>query len=123
MSHFHNLKVVEVTRETPEAVAVGFEIPSDLKSEYQFTAGQYLTLAFEIGGSEERRSYSLCSSPSEEVLKVAVKEVEGGKVSTHINRNLKVGDVVKVLPPEGNFTLKTDGLHHHTYVAFVAGSE
>ncbi|MCB9195332.1 MAG: 2Fe-2S iron-sulfur cluster binding domain-containing protein [Flavobacteriales bacterium] len=122
MSHFHNLKVVEVTRETPEAVAVGFEIPADLKEEFKFEAGQYLTLSFNIGGSEERRAYSLCSSPSENILRVAVKEVEGGKVSTHVNRNLSVGDVVKVMPPQGNFTLKTSNLHAQTYVAFAAGS-
>ncbi len=122
MSHFHSLKVAEVARETPEAVAVGFEIPAELKGEYAFTAGQYLTLAFDINGAEERRAYSLCSSPSEAILRVAVKEVEGGKVSTHINRNLKVGDVVKVLPPQGNFTLKTSNLHAQTYVAFAAGS-
>lgn len=122
MSHFHNLKVVEITRETPESVAVGFEIPSDLKEEYQFTAGQYLTLAFEIDGKEERRAYSLCSAPTEEILRVAVKEVTGGKVSTHINRNLAVGDTVKVLSPQGHFTLKTSHLHAHTYVAFAAGS-
>lgn len=122
MSHFHNLKVVEITRETPEAVAVGFEIPVDLKNEYQFTAGQYLTLSFEIEGKEERRAYSLCSSPSEDILKVAVKEVEGGKVSTHINRNLKEGDVVRVLPPQGNFKLETSHLHAQTYVGFAAGS-
>jgi ring-1,2-phenylacetyl-CoA epoxidase subunit PaaE len=122
MSHFHNLKVVEVIRETPEAVSVGFEIPADLKGEYAFTAGQYLTLSFDINGSEERRAYSLCSAPSEAILRVAVKEVEGGKVSTHINRNLKEGDVVKVLPPQGNFTLETSNLHAQTYVAFAAGS-
>lgn len=122
MSQFHNLKVVEVTRETPEAVAVGFEIPANLVGDFKFTAGQYLTLSFDINGNEERRAYSLCSSPSETVLRVAVKEVEGGKVSTHINRNLKVGDVVKVMPPQGNFVLKTDRLHAQTYVAFAAGS-
>lgn len=122
MSHFHSLKVVEITRETEEAVSVGFEIPSQLKEEYKFTAGQYLTLSFVLDGSKERRAYSICSSPSEAILKVAVKEVEGGKVSTHVNRNLKVGDVVEVMVPQGNFTLETSHLHAQTYVAFAAGS-
>lgn len=122
MSQFHSLKVAEVIRETPEAVSVGFEIPSELEGEYAFTAGQYLTLSFDINGTEERRAYSLCSSPSEAILRVAVKEVEGGKVSTHINRNVKAGDVVKVLPPQGNFTLETNSGQAKSYVAFAAGS-
>ncbi|MCB9198473.1 MAG: 2Fe-2S iron-sulfur cluster binding domain-containing protein [Flavobacteriales bacterium] len=122
MSHFHSLKVVEVNRETEDAVSVGFEIPANLSEQFKFTAGQYLTLSFTIDGKNERRAYSLCSSPSDKILKVAVKEVTGGKVSTYINRNLKVGDVVEVMAPIGNFVLTTSHLHAQTYVAFAAGS-
>ncbi len=122
MSNFHNLKVVEINKETNDTVSVGFEIPDALKSDFQFVAGQYLTLSFQINGKEERRSYSLCSSPSESILKVAVKEIPNGLVSSHINRNLKVGDEVKVMQPEGGFLLETNRLSAQKYVAFAAGS-
>jgi len=122
MAQFHDLKVVDVKRETVDTVSVGFEIPGNLKSDFAFTAGQYLTLSFDINGNEERRAYSLCSAPSEEVLRVAVKQVDGGKVSTHINQNLNAGDVVKVMAPEGGFVLASNAGNAKTYVAFAAGS-
>ena len=122
MSHFHNLKVVEVIKETNDTVSIGFEVPAELKSAYAFTAGQYLTLSIKIDGKEERRAYSLCSSPSSEIIRVAVKEVANGKVSTYVNRTLKVGDVLSVMIPEGGFTLKTNQLSAQKYVAFAAGS-
>src|SRR5690606_39089642 len=53
---FHELKVTEIARQTPEAVAVAFEIPDDLKDAFAFRPGQYLTLATDIDGKEARRS-------------------------------------------------------------------
>lgn len=121
MSQFFPLKVASITRETNDTVAVGFEIPAELKANFQFKAGQYLTLSFVINGKEERRSYSLCSSPSESILQVAVKEVANGLMSTHINRNLTVGTVVNVMPPLGGFLIEPNGVAKK-YVAFAAGS-
>src|SRR2546430_8985123 len=86
VSKFHTLKVKEINRETPEAVSVGFDVPVDLKEDYTYKQGQYLTLRFIIGGEEIRRSYSICSSPFEkDKLEVAIKKVKGGKVSGYIN--------------------------------------
>jgi ring-1,2-phenylacetyl-CoA epoxidase subunit PaaE len=121
MSQFYALKVASITKETNDTVSVGFEIPSDLKAIFQFKAGQYLTLGFTLNGKDERRAYSLCSSPSESELKVAVKAVANGVVSTHINQYLKAGDLVNVMPPQGNFILEPNGMSKK-YVAFAAGS-
>src|SRR5690606_9224545 len=78
MSQFHKLKVKEVKQITPKAVTILFEIPDSLKSEYQFSAGQYITIKKEINGQELRRDYSICSSPKSNEIKVGVKKVEGG---------------------------------------------
>lgn len=122
MSQFHNLNVVEVNKETNDTVSIGFEIPSELKSAYKFIAGQYLTLSINIDGKEERRAYSLCSSPSDEILRVAVKQVANGKMSTYVNTKLNVGDTLSVMVPEGAFVLETNRLSAQKYVAFAAGS-
>lgn len=121
MQHFHDLKVDKIIRETPKAVSVVFEIPDDLKSDFNFVAGQYLTLKKEIEGEEIRRSYSICSKPQSGVVKVSVKEVKNGKFSTFINRHLKEGDSLAVHPPEGKFTFSTSEKPKN-YAAFVAGS-
>jgi len=122
MSEFHSLKVVDVKKETSDTVSVAFEISENDKTTFDYISGQYLTLKFNIDGNDERRSYSMCSSPfSSEPIRIAVKRVEKGLVSNHINDEIKVGDQIEVMPPQGNFTLETT-LEQNTYVAFAAGS-
>ena len=104
MARFHNLKIKDIRRETSDAVSVAFEVPPQQQPEFLFKQGQYITLKLNIKGEEVRRSYSLCSSPyGEREWRVAIKEVPGGKVSTFINRELKVGDLMEVMTPMGNF--------------------
>ena len=115
---FHSLVVSELKNITNDSVYVAFEIPADLKKVYSFIPGQYVNLSVEIDGKQERRSYSICSGPTEN-LAVAIKKVDNGKVSTWATSELKVGDSVFVSQPEGNFTWsKEKGF----VVAFVAGS-
>ncbi|MCC8359562.1 2Fe-2S iron-sulfur cluster-binding protein [Salinimicrobium sediminilitoris] len=123
MSKFFPLKIKNVIRETEEAVSLEFEIPQELKSEFSFKAGQYVTLRTTIEGKEVRRAYSLCTPPADETFKVTVKEVKGGTFSVVANNKLKAGDVLEVHPPEGKFIFEPvqDG-HPHTYAAFAAGS-
>jgi ring-1,2-phenylacetyl-CoA epoxidase subunit PaaE len=122
MSHFHSLKVKEVRRETADAVSVSFEIPESLKADFRYQAGQYITLRSNVQGEDVRRSYSLCSAPFENDFRIAVKAVEGGKMSNWINTSLKAGDAVDVMAPVGNFVVNTQTGAQRKYVAFVAGS-
>src|SRR5246127_1772636 len=120
--HFHILKVKSIQQETAECVSIVFEIPEDLKEDFKFTQGQNLTLKKEFNGEEIRRSYSICSSPSENELRIAVKKANGGLFSTYINEHLKKGDQLEVLPPTGKFNTALDQKHQKNYVAFAAGS-
>ena len=89
MAKFHSIKVGDVYKETKDCSVLSFDIPEDLKSEFQYNQGQHLTIKAIIDGKEERRSYSLCSSPTENKWKVAVKKISGGVFSTFLNDNLK----------------------------------
>jgi ring-1,2-phenylacetyl-CoA epoxidase subunit PaaE len=119
---FHSLKIKEIRKETRDSCSIAFEIPENLKSAYNFTQGQYLTLKTEINKEDVRRSYSICSSPNDKELRVAVKQVPNGKFSTFANHELKAGDVLEVMTPMGNFytELKEDNEKH--YIGFAAGS-
>ena len=120
MASFHALRVQDITRETSDSVVVTFDVPHDLTEKFSFQAGQYLTLRTDIDGEEVRRSYSLCSSPSEGVWKVGVKKVPGGKFSTYANDILQAGVTIDAMEPQGRFTLKEgQGLHH---LGIAAGS-
>jgi ring-1,2-phenylacetyl-CoA epoxidase subunit PaaE len=122
MLKFHRLKVKEVRRETTACVSVAFEVPAPYSRSYQFLPGQYLTLRTEIDGEEVRRSYSICSSPGEGELRVAIKKIPGGKFSTFANDRLRPGEMLDVMTPTGNFHVPLDAAHQKQYVAFAAGS-
>lgn len=123
MSKFFPLKIKEVIRETPQAVSLEFEIPEELKSEFDFKAGQYITVKTTVEGEEIRRAYSLCSPPNEEHFKVTVKEVPNGAFSVIANNKLKAGDVLEVHPPEGKFIFEPlVDPKPRNYAAFAAGS-
>lgn len=122
MIHFHPLKVKEVRRETPECVSIAFDIPEELKEAFLYKQGQSLTLRSNINGGEVRRSYSICSSPFDNELRIAVKKVDGGIFSAFANEKLKKGDVLEAMPPVGQFFTELSETHKKSYVAFAAGS-
>jgi len=122
VTQFHPLTIKEIRRETPECVSIVFDIPEHLKDEYRFEPGQNITLKINLGDEEIRRSYSICSSPNENELRVAVKQISGGKFSGHANALMKIGDVISVLPPTGKFNTKLSSTNAKHYLAFAAGS-
>jgi ring-1,2-phenylacetyl-CoA epoxidase subunit PaaE len=119
---FHSLKVQAITKETKDSVTISFTVPTELKTDYSFYAGQYLTLRAQINGEDVRRSYSLCSAPTEKTLKVVVKKIENGVFSTFANDQLNVGDQLDVMTPAGNFYLKPNPTAKKYYALYAAGS-
>ena len=120
MAQFHKLTIKEVKKETADAVSITFDVPEKLKDDFQFKAGQYITIKKEIDGKEVRRAYSICSDPNTDVLKVAVKAVEGGTFSVFATNRLNAGDKLEVSKPEGRFILEPQS--GKNYIAFAAGS-
>lgn len=119
---FHALQIADVRRETADSVSIAFDVPSSLKDDYSFFAGQYLTLKTIINGEDIRRSYSLCSAPYENEWRVAIKQVEFGVFSSFANTTLKKGDTLEVMTPTGNFIFKPEPKSKRTIVLFAGGS-
>jgi ring-1,2-phenylacetyl-CoA epoxidase subunit PaaE len=120
--HFHKLRVKDIRKETDDCVSISFDIPNTLKDVFLFEQGQNITLRRDLNGEETRRSYSICTSPFENELRVAVKKVEGGLFSCFAHAELHAGDEIEVLPPTGKFNTKLDPLNAKKYLAFAAGS-
>ena len=102
MSSFHSLAVSHVERETRDSVVLTFAVPPDLQSVFAFKQGQYLTLRATIDGAEVRRAYSICSAEGS-ALRVGIKHVADGAMSSFVHSDVKVGDAIEVMPPEGKF--------------------
>ncbi len=120
MSDFYTLAVSEITRLTPKSVAISLAIPPNLKEQFSFQAGQYLTFKHNHNGTEIRRAYSICSAPNSGAVRVSVKMVAGGSFSEYANNTLKIGDNLEVMKPTGKFVLQPE--ENKNYAAFAAGS-
>ena len=120
--HFHKLIIKDIRRETEDCVSVAFQIPEEIKEEFRFVSGQNITLKNTFDGEEIRRSYSICSSPFENELRVAVKKVSGGIFSTFANEQLKKGHIIEVLPAAGNFYIAFNPDQKQRYLFIAAGS-
>jgi ring-1,2-phenylacetyl-CoA epoxidase subunit PaaE len=119
---FHALRISDITQETSDCVSIAFAIPAKLQANFTYAAGQYITLKKDIdNGQEARRSYSICSAPIDNELRVAVKKVPNGLFSTYLNEIAKVGDLIDVMEPMGHFTpsIMDDGKY---YFGFASGS-
>ena len=122
MVRFEKLTIRDIRKETPDCVSIAFEIPENLKPVYQFRQGQNLTLRLKLNDEELRRSYSICSSPLDNELRIAVKKVSQGKFSSHANLKLRKGDIIDVLPPTGTFYTELRIDQKKKYLALAAGS-
>ena len=107
-SHVQNLEVVEVIKETGDAMSLVFEVPENLAYKFRYHPGQFLTVKIpsEQTGSVAR-CYSLSSSPHlDDDLVVTVKRTAGGYASNWICDNVAVGTRMTVLSPSGVFVPK-----------------
>ena len=120
-SGYLNLKVKEVVNETADAISIHFEQPAD--GDIAYKSGQFFTVIAEINGKEERRAYSLCSSPFVDANPaVAVKRVEGGLMSNFLNDHAKAGQELRLMEPIGNFTTEFEATSERHIVLFGGGS-
>lgn len=121
-AHFHQLRVIDIRRETAACISIAFEIPAALEKEFAFVQGQNITVKATIEGEELRRSYSICSSPLEGELRIAIKKIPGGRFSSWAHQAITKGSLLSVLPPTGKFYTRLDAANTHHYIAFAAGS-
>ncbi|RTQ48178.1 ferredoxin--NADP reductase [Hymenobacter gummosus] len=122
-SPYLTLNVVDVTRETDDAVTIHLERPD--RAPVASQPGQFLTLIVPCGSGKrpERRSYSLSSTPAEAPrLSVTVKRVPGGLVSNHLLDTVKAGQTMEAMVPMGNFTIACNPATRRSLVLIGAGS-
>jgi ferredoxin-NADP reductase len=117
------LRVAKRIQETPESVSLVLEIPPELKTQFRYQAGQFVTFFLKIDNQPLNRSYSLSTSPIvDQDFKVTIKKVAGGKGSTYLCEQVKEGDTLLTSPPAGHFfkpDLNEKGTH---YILVAAGS-
>lgn len=97
------LQVTDIIEETHDVKTFRFSGENPLLFSYK--PGQFVTLLLDIDGQEQRRSYSMSSSPSRpHTLELTIKRVPGGRVSNWLCDTVKLGDALKIQGPSGQFT-------------------
>ncbi|MCB9610281.1 MAG: hypothetical protein H6716_27080, partial [Polyangiaceae bacterium] len=95
--------VREVIRETPDAVTLCLEDPTG--APVSFVPGQFFTLVLTLGGEELRRAYSASGAPGGGV-RLTIKRVPDGRVSSYLNQHLQAGALLRLLGPSGEFVTR-----------------
>ncbi len=114
------LQVDSIANETPSVKTIRLRAPGGGPIPFTFLPGQFLNVAFWIGGARMNRSYSISSSPNErDFVDLTVKREGRGAVSRHIVDLVKVGDTIEAAGPVGTFTFT--GAEAESIVLISAG--
>ncbi|WP_032368689.1 1,2-phenylacetyl-CoA epoxidase subunit PaaE [Rhodococcoides fascians] len=117
---FHSLTVADVEPLCDDAVAVTFDVPEELREEFDFRPGQSLMLSRTVDGVEHRRSYSICA-PAGARPRVGVREVSDGLFSSWLVHDVKAGDRIDVQGPSGTFHADPAQAGRHVLIAAGSG--
>jgi nitric oxide dioxygenase len=100
-----------VARQAESEEITSFElVPADGGGVPTFQPGQYVSVRLLLPelGYRQPRQYSLSDAPDRAHLRISVKAQSDGMVSNHLHDQVKVGDVVELAPPGGDFFLHQD---------------
>lgn len=110
---FRSFKVDKIVKES-DIITSFYFVPADGGSIASYIPGQYISLKLtNIPGEKNThiRQYSLSTSPNRDYYRISVKREDGlnqkpdGVVSTYLHNDLKVGDMIEISAPAGDFIL------------------
>jgi len=108
-------RVVKKDYLTDDVIILSLNVPD----EFNFQAGQFITIFFEKDGERKPRSYSILSPPSQKGnLDLCIKIVEGGFASD-IFSEMNEGDEFDFKGPLGHFVFNEDD--NNEKIMFMAG--
>lgn len=119
-SPMHKFKITDIIPRPNDNISIRFE---DLSGDFQgYKAGQFLTLSFLFGDREVRRSYSFSSSPVlNEPYEITIKRVDNGEISRLLHHRTKVGEIIDVMPAQGQLSYEPKADTQRIVFLFAAG--
>ncbi|MEY2606554.1 MAG: hypothetical protein QOH31_4376 [Verrucomicrobiota bacterium] len=104
---FRPLRVSRIERESTSVVSLTL-IPADGRPLVAALPGQFVILRIQPkpNGPVLLRNYSLSDLPSADHYRVSIKLEVNGAASTYLHNQVRMGDLLDVAAPRGNFTLQ-----------------
>ncbi|WP_029293188.1 2Fe-2S iron-sulfur cluster-binding protein [Chryseobacterium hispalense] len=121
LTKFHWLKITKKEELTKNTFSLEFEIPGNLKENFTFDAGQFVSIKFRSHKNDVIKDYSMTSAPYEEKIALGIKMNSAEGDASELFRNYNVGDHLLVSEPAGRFTLISKPSEFRTIVGFAAG--
>ncbi|HEX6137089.1 MAG TPA: 2Fe-2S iron-sulfur cluster-binding protein [Casimicrobiaceae bacterium] len=111
----HRARVIALTRLADDVMQVRLALVGE--QPLRFYAGQYINVVLDDG---QKRSFSFATAPHQrETIELQIRLVPGGKFTTHVFTDMKVGEVLEFEGPLGSFFLREDS---DKPIIFVAGA-
>jgi ferredoxin-NADP reductase len=106
---FHALAVTAIDHESADVLSLTMQ-SRDGQSLHAALPGQYVVLRIQrtAGGPLLFRSYSLSGPQSTQSYRISVKIEPNGVAGTYLREHVRVGDVLDVSLPRGNFILHSE---------------
>jgi ferredoxin-NADP reductase len=121
MSLYKTLRITGIKNETADSKT--FFLASLVNEPLIYKPGQFLTFAFSGPYGEQRRSYSISSTPVlDEPLSVTIKKVENGEYSRKLVDYAATGDELICTGAAGFFVLPADIYNYKQLFFIAAGS-
>lgn len=112
----YSLKISKLIKPAKDVTILQLRMPIGQRA--KFKAGQYLEIILD----ELRRNYSMANMPSSDVIELHIREVPGGEFSSQILPSMKVGDVVNVEFPKGEFYVREPNSKTKSKVLLAGGT-
>jgi len=120
MANYIPLKITDITIESLDTRS--FTLQQLQGPPITYIPGQFLTLVFPKKHAEERRSYSISSTPAfNEPLTITVKRIDNGEFSRFLFDTCTVGTQLLTIGASGLFTLPKDNTQSRLFF-LAAGS-
>lgn len=120
-SSYIALRVVHIINETSHTKSFVLSQPDGEPIRYK--PGQFLTLVFKKKDRDERRAYSISSTPVlKEPLTITVKRIDNGEYSRYLFDTVKPGDTLYTIGASGYFTIPEDVSGYNHFFFLAAGS-
>lgn len=121
LTQFHRLKIAKKEDLTKNTFSLEFEIPENLKENFKFEAGQFVSVKFNALGKDVINDYSMTSAPYEEKISLGIKINSKNGETAQLYKDYQVGDELLISEPGGRFTLVSKPSEFRTIVGFAAG--
>ncbi|MDF2931892.1 MAG: iron-sulfur cluster-binding protein [Chryseobacterium sp.] len=121
LTQFHRLKIAKKADLTKNTFSLELEVPENLKENFKFEAGQFVSIKFSSHGKEIINDYSMTSAPYEGKICLGIKVNSPDGATSDLYENYHIGDELSVSEPNGRFTLVSKPSEFRTIVGFAAG--